>query len=281
MPEAKVSGGTINYRDEGTGDPIVFVHGLLVNGRLWDGVVERLRKDFRCIVPDLPLGSHLIPMDPDADLSPPAVAGMIAEFLEQLDLDRVTVVGNDTGGALSQILVTTRPERVGRLVLTNCDAFDNFPPKLFAFLGLAARVPGGLAAIAQPLRFKPLRRTPLAYGVLTKSKIDHDLLEDWVRPGLSDSAIRRDTRKVIRGIDPQQTVEASRKLQDFSAPTLFAWAPEDRWFPVEHAERLAASMPDARIERIADSKTFVPVDQPERLAEAIAAFVRQTKPVAV
>ena len=272
--------GTIRYRDVGTGDPIVFIHGLLVNGRLWERTVEHLRKDFRCIVPDLPLGSHLSPMSPDADLAPPALAGLIDQFLEALDLDRVTLVGNDTGGALSQLVVTKHPDRIGRLVLTNCDAYDNFPPKLFAYLGLLARIPGGLTAAAQSQRIKPLRRSPVAYGVLGK-RLDDDMLEEWVRPGLDNADVRRDTRKVILGIDPQQTIQAAKDLERFNAPTLFAWAPEDRWFKVEHADKLAAAMPDARVVRIPDSKTFVSLDQPEELANAMTSFIRETKPAAV
>lgn len=279
MEEVRLSQGTVRYRDEGSGEPLVFVHGLLVNGRLWDGVVDALRNRHRCIVPTLPLGSHTEPMDPDADLSAAGVARMVAELLEALDLKKVTLVGNDSGGALCQLVATRHPERVGRMVLTNCDTYEDFPPKLFAYLKAAARIPGALSATAQSLRLKPLRRSPLAYGVLTKSRIDSELLDEWVGPGLGDAAIRRDTRKFILGMDPAETVRAAEDLTRFQSPTLFAWAPEDRWFKIADAERLAASMPDARVERIPDSKTFVPIDQPRRLAELIDSFVRETKPV--
>src|SRR5687768_1975016 len=160
MKEARLSQGTIRYRDSGGGgDPLVFVHGLLVNGRLWDPLVERLQADYRCIVPEMPLGSHTVPMDEDADLSAPGVASTLAELLEQLKLESVTLVGNDSGGAISQIAATEHPERIGRLVLTNCDLYKNFPPKLFAHLPLAARIPGGLTALAQPLRLRMLQRS--------------------------------------------------------------------------------------------------------------------------
>ncbi|MGH2923154.1 MAG: alpha/beta fold hydrolase [Solirubrobacterales bacterium] len=280
MEEVRLSQGSIRYRDEGSGEPLVFVHGLLVNGRLWDGVVDALRDRHRCIVPTLPLGSHTVPMEPDADLSAAGVARLIAEMLDALSLERVTLVGNDSGGALCQIVATRHPKRVGRMVLTNCDTYEDFPPKLFSYLKVAARIPGALTATAQSLRFKPLRRSPLAYGVLTKTRIDSELLDEWVGAGLGDAAIRRDTRKFILGMDPAETVRAAGELAGFRAPTLFAWAPEDRWFKVADAERLAASMPNARVERIPDSKTFVPIDQPRRLAELIAAFVGETKPVA-
>jgi len=187
----------------------------------------------------------------------------------------VTLVGNDSGGAVSQIVAANHPQRIERLVLTNCDLYENFPPKLFSYLVLAAKIPGALSAIAQTLRFRPLRRSPLAYGVLTKRRLDSELLENWVRPGLADARVRRDARKFLRDSSPRQTLEAARALERFSAPTLFAWAEEDRWFRVEDAERLAAAMPNARVERIADAKTFVSLDQPERLADLIQAFVRE------
>jgi pimeloyl-ACP methyl ester carboxylesterase len=273
MKEVRLSQGTVRYRDEGSGAPIVFVHGLLVNGRLWERVVERLRDRHRCIVPDLPLGSHTLPMDEHADLSAPGVARLVAEMLESLELEDVTLVGNDSGGAISQIVATRHPQRIGRLVLTNCDLYENFPPKLFAYLKPAARIPGLLSGVAQTLRLAPLRRSPLAYGVLTKSRIDSELLESWVRPGIEDRRVRRDSRKFILDSSPEQTLRAAAELEGFGRPALFAWAPEDRWFPIAGAERLAASMPDARVHRIDDSKTFVSIDQPERLAEEIAGFV--------
>lgn len=281
MKEVTIPQGTIRYRDSGAGEPLVFLHGLLVNGRLWEGVAERLAPDFRCIVPDLPLGSHSTPMNADADLTPPGVAQLVVDFLDALRLDRVTLVGNDSGGAISQLVATTHPERVGRLILTNCDAYDNFPPKLFAYFKPAAKVPGALTMLTQSMRIKPLRRTPIAFGVLTKSRLEDELLDAWLNPGINDPAIRKDTAKFILGISPKQTEQAARDLESFASPTLFAWAPEDRWFKVAHADSLAASMPDARVVRIPDAKTFVSIDQPDRLAEEIASFIRATKPAAV
>ena len=278
---AELPQGSIRYRESGSGEPIVFVHGLLVNSRLWERVIPLLSQDFRCIAPDWPMGSHRTPMNPDADLSPTGMAATVAAFLEHLDLERVTLVGNDSGGAISQIVATKHPERIGRLVLTNCDMYEVFPPKLFWYLGAIARIPGGLTATARSMRIKPLRRSPLAFGVLSKSRLDDELLDDWVDPGLENPDIRRDTQKFIRAIHPRYTIQAAKDLESFSAPTLMAWAPEDRWFKVELAERLAGSMPDARVVRIADSKTFVALDQPERLAQAIESFVKESKPAKV
>lgn len=276
--EARLSAGPIRYRELGTGQPLVFVHGLLVNGLLWKDLVAELESDFRCIVPDWPLGSHAAAMDPDAELSPPAVARLVAELIETLELEAVTLVGNDTGGAICQLVAIHGPPRIARLVLTNSDAYENFPPRMFRYLNLLARLPGGMTAMAQALRLKSGRRAPIAYGALTRRRLDDALLEAWARPSISDAAIRHDLGRFIRGMSPRQTMEAARRLSDFRAPTLLAWAPEDRFFPIEHAERLAAAIPDARLERIAASKAFIPLDQPQRLAAVLGDFIRQTSP---
>jgi pimeloyl-ACP methyl ester carboxylesterase len=274
MSEARLSQGTIRYRESGEGPPIVFVHGLLVDGRLWRKVTPLLEGDFRCIVPDLPLGSHLTPMKSEADLSPPGLARIVAEFLESLDLQEVVLVANDTGGAISQITAANHPERIGRLVLTNCDAFENFLPPAFRPLQWAARVPGMLTGTLQGMRFAPLRRLPIAYGWLIKRDFAGAPTREWVDPYLSDRAIRRDTVKVLRGIDPRYTLEAAEKLREFDRPAMLAWAVEDRFFKLSYAERLAEAIPGAQLERIEDSYTFVSEDQPERLASIIEGFAR-------
>ena len=275
--EITLEPGTIRYRDVGRGEPIVFVHGALVNGDLWRKVVPLLASEFRCIVPDLPLGSHRQPMRPDADLSPPALARAIAELIEKLDLRDVTLVGNDTGGALCQLVVTRHPERIGRLVLTPSDAFENFPPKLFSGFLLAARVPALLGAILQTTRFRSVARSPLVFGWLAKHGLDDTTLDSYLRPVRESRGVLHDLAKVARGIDPRLTLEAAERLRDFAKPVLLAWAPEDELFPIAHAERLAALLPDARIVRIDDAYTFVPEDQPERLAEVVASFVARPR----
>jgi pimeloyl-ACP methyl ester carboxylesterase len=273
MPEITLPQGTIHYRDEGAGPPLVFVHGALVNGRLWEPVVERLAGDVRCIVPDLPLGSHTRPMAADADLSPTGLARLIADFIAALDLEDVTLVGNDTGGALCQLVVGRHPERLARLALTNCDAFENFPPKAFRGLVIGART-RTLSAAMQPMRLRSARRLPLAYGWLTKRPVPDDVLDSWVEPYLSDRGIRRDTRRFLAAVDPAFLHDNVARLTAFDRPVLIAWAPEDRFFPIADARRLAAVFPDARVEEIADARTFVSWDQPERLAELLRAFVR-------
>ncbi|HSD23191.1 MAG TPA: alpha/beta hydrolase [Solirubrobacterales bacterium] len=280
MSEVRLPQGTINYTETGDGPPIVFAHGLLVDGRLWRKVTPLLEDRFRCIVPDLPLGSHRSPMNPDADLSPPGLARIVAGFLETLDLQDVVLVANDTGGAISQITAANHPERIGRLLLTNCDAFENFLPPAFRPLQWAARVPGMLTGMMQGMRFAPMRRLPNAYGWLIKRDFDGAPTREWVEPYLEGRGVRRDTIKVLRGIDPRYTNEAAEKLRSFGRPALLAWAVEDRFFKISFAEKLADTINGATLERIEDSYTFVSEDQPERLAELIARFAREPAPVA-
>jgi len=272
--EVRLPQGSIRYREMGTGEPIVLVHGLLTNGELWREVAPRLAADFRVLVPDWPLGSHEIPLDAGADLSPLGLAQIIADFLSALKLEGVTLVGNDTGGALCQLVAIHHPERLGRLVLTPCDAYENFLPPAFRPLQAAARIPGSIFGILQSLRAPAARRAPLAYGWVTK-RADDALTRAWIAPALSSKAIRREIASMLKGISDRYTLEAAQRFAEFTKPVLIAWAPEDRFFKLRYGERLAREFPNARLELIEDSYTFVPIDQPERTAELIAAFARE------
>jgi pimeloyl-ACP methyl ester carboxylesterase len=267
-----LSKGRIRAHVTGEGPPIVFVHGALVNANLWRKVVPRL-DGYTRVTLDLPLGSHLESMPADADMSAPGLALMIAEAIEALGLDEVTVVGNDTGGGLTQLMAVRRPERIARLVLTSSDAFDNFPPRFFRIVFAPARIPGIIPVGFAGLRLRRLRRLPIAYGWLSKKPIDHDAEDSYVLPVLTRGEIRRDVRRVLAGLDPKYTLDAAARLTSFDKPVLIAWSTEDRFFPTEHAERLTKLLPDARLEWIEGARSFSPEDRPERLAELIGAFV--------
>jgi pimeloyl-ACP methyl ester carboxylesterase len=268
--EIQLPQGTIRYREAGEGPPIVFVHGYLVDGRLWDGVVDNLADHFRCIAPDWPIGAHQVAMSPDADLSPPGIARLIADFLAKLELEDVTIVGNDSGGAMSQVLVTSHPERIGRLVLTNCDTHENFPPGIFKAMPPLAKLPGGMFLLAAPFRIEALARR--AFAPFAKTKIPDDLIASWMAPAKTDSAVLRDTAKVTAGMNKRHTLAAAEKLRGSQLPILLAWAPGDKYFPISYAERLASEAGNAKLVQIPDAKTFVALDQPQRLAEEIAEF---------
>lgn len=268
--EIDLPAGRIRYREAGQGKPVVFVHGYLVDGRLWDGVVDALSDRCRCIAPDWPIAAQQIAMKPDADLSPYGIAAIIDSFLAALELDDVTVVGNDSGGAMSQVLATRHPERVGRLVLTNCDTHDNFPPGIFKTMPPIAKLPGGMALLAAPFRIPALARA--AFKPFTKTGIPAELVASWMAPALSDPGVKRDAKKVTTGMNKRYTLEAAEKLSASQLPLLLTWAPGDKLFPISYAQRLEREVPNARLVEIPDARTFVPMDQPGRLADEIAAF---------
>lgn len=277
--EVHLPQGTIRYREDGTGEPLLFVHGALVDGTLWRKVVPGLSRDFRCIVPDWPLGSHVAPVAPSTDLSPPALAKMIVDFMDALGLDTATLVGNDTGGALCQLVAAEHPERVKRLVLTPSDVYDRFPPPVFRPVRTLMAIPGAVWLIAQLLRPRLAQRLPVAFGWVTKRQPDEAVVDGWLRPVRTSRGVRRDVARLFRAFDPRYTLDAAERLKRFDKPVLLAWAVEDKLFPVEYARRLAAELPQAEVVEIDDSYTFVAEDRPESLVDAIAAFVR--RPAAV
>jgi pimeloyl-ACP methyl ester carboxylesterase len=268
--EVQLPQGTIRYREAGEGQPIVFVHGYLVDGRLWEGVVERLSDRYRCIAPDWPIAAHQVAMNPDADLSPPGIAKLIADFLAKLELEDVTIVGSDSGGAMSQVLATSHPDRIGRLVLTNCDTHENFPPGMFKAMPPLAKLPGGMFLLSAPFRIEAVARR--AFKPFAATKIPDDLIASWMAPAKTDAGVMRDAAKVTAGMNKRHTLAAAEKLRGSQLPILLAWAPGDKYFPISYAERLQSEAGNAKLVRIPDAKTFVSLDQPARLAEEIAEF---------
>ncbi|HTJ44850.1 MAG TPA: alpha/beta hydrolase [Kofleriaceae bacterium] len=261
--------GEIQYREVGAGKPIVFVHGALVDGALWNDVVPEI-SGYRCIVPDWPMGSHRTAMARDADLSPQGMARVVGDFLDALDLNDVTLVGSDTGGAVCQLLCATRPARVARVVLTNCDALDVFPPHAFAYLKTVQKIPGLPWIAGKVMRASAKQRaSKRAYGGLTVKKVDDAILRAWVEP-LSSSAIRRDLKKLVVGMDAALTTAAAET--GWPMPTLLVWGADDPFFPLALGERLAAALPDAYLTRVDGASTFVSLDQPEALASHIVRF---------
>ena len=269
--DVSTSCGKVRVFSAGQGEAIVFVHGVLVNANLWREVVPRLSTKFRCITIDLPLGSHELPAH--GELSPPALARVISEVIEAVTDEPVTLVGNDTGGALSQIVAVTRPELVRRLVLTSCDSYDRFPPALFKPLfSLGAKVPGAISMLLGPMRWRPLRRLPIAYGWLASQPIDPRAEDSYILPAATGAEVRANLRTALKGISTEHTLAAAEKFSTFQAPVLIAWSRNDRFFLASDADRLGAAFPNAKIRWIENSRTFSAEDQPAELAAAISEF---------
>lgn len=271
----ELSRGGIHYREVGEGEPILFVHGVFVNGDLWRKVVPELSGSYRCITPDWPLGSHSDPMKEDADLSTPGLAKLVAEFMTALDLERVTLVGNDTGGAICQLVIADHRERVGRLVLTSCDAFEVYPPQPFGFLVRLPSIPGAAWMLAQTIRFRIFQRLPIGYGWVMNRLPEPEITRSYTRP-LLDPSIRRDSVKLLEGVSTEHTLEAPERYRDFGGPVMLAWAGDDKLFPLSLQDRLANVLPQARKEIVAGSRTFVGEDQPVALARLLDDFISTT-----
>jgi len=273
----ELSAGTVEVHDTGGESPVVvLIGGLAIGPSLWRGVVDDLRADHRCIVPNLPWGAHRIPMRPGADLTLRGHARLVAGLLEALDLRDVVLVENDTG--MAQLVAADHAARLAGLVLTSCEAFDNYPPGLAGkAVGLIGRLPGGLYLAMQQLRLRPLRRSPLTYGWMSRRPIPDAELDAWLHPLQTDRAIRRDVEAYVRHLDRRVLLEAADRLRGFDRPALVAWAADDKLMPVEHGRRLAALLPQGRFVLVPDSRTLIPLDQPRALAGLVRELVREAQ----
>jgi pimeloyl-ACP methyl ester carboxylesterase len=274
MPQVALDQATISYRVLGPEDsphpPVVFVHGILVDSRLWDRVADGLAsRGFRCYLPDWPLGSHTIPVDEGAELSPHTVATMIHDFVEKLGLSDVTLVGNDTGGGLCQLVIDAYPDLAGRLVLTNCDAFDKFPPFPFNLVFALLRGPVSIKILFEQMRLKALRHSPLGFGLLVTP--DPQLTASWLEPGRTDVRIRRDLARLLRAVAKTDLTDVSTRLHRFTKPVTIVWGQRDRAFTPSLGRRLAALFPDSTLIEVPGARTFVSLDAPRAVIDAVEA----------
>lgn len=277
LREVELSAGRIRYRDGGGGPTVVFVYGVFVDSAVWRKLESPLSSaGFRVVAPNLPLGSHVLAMRADAEMSPRAMAAMVAEFIDVLDLRDVTLVASDTGGAIVQLLLASgRHERMARVVLTPCDSFGNFLPQSVRVLQYVARVPGLMTVGAQPLRIRFVRR--LAYRTLAKHGVPDGIAVEWLRPMLTILEVRRDTARFRAAIDHRDTLAAATVLRSFDKPVLLVRPRDAPYFPFEHAQRCIRILPDARLVDAGDSFTPVSEDQPQLLTRGITSFVHTTR----
>jgi pimeloyl-ACP methyl ester carboxylesterase len=273
MPEVRLEQATIPYRvlgpDDSSHPPVLFVHGILVDHRLWLKVAEGLaRNGFRCILPDWPLGSHTLPVDQSVRLSPGLVADMVGEFIGALGLQDVTLVGNDTGGGICQLVVDRYPDSVGRLVLTNCDAFEKFPPFPFNVVFATMRGPRSIRALVGLMKVPALRRSPLGYGLLLQR--DDALTASWVRPCGTDPRIAQNLATLLRAVGAMDLTDVATRLPRFGKPVTLVWGMADRCFTPALGRRLAAVFPNATMVEVPGARTFVALDAPDAVVDAIA-----------
>lgn len=267
--------GRVHYHERGDGPVVLLVGGFATNADLWRDLVPALADGYRVIAPDWPMGSHREAVAADADLGPHGLANVVAGFLDALDLREVTVIGNDSGWAVTQVLVTAHDpdRRVTRLVATPGDCFDNYPPKLFRPLQWLGRVPGMDRVVVGSMRFRWAQRLPIAYGYVATGGLPDDLADSFLLPARQSPEIRRDLRKVLLGMQRRATEEAAGRLGGFTGPVLIVWGAGELLFPLEHARRLADLFPDARLEVIDGARTYVMLEDPERFGTLVRDFL--------
>ena len=271
----ELDSGTIRYREAGTGPVLLFVHGLLANGTLWRDVIPPLAARFRCVAPDLPLGGHTVPMRPQAGLTPPGIARIVADFMAALDLRDVTLVGNDTGGAICQLVVTAHPDRIGGLVLTNCDAYEAFFPPLLRPFSWGAALFGErfTGAVGWALCRRFAQR--LLLRLVARRQLDEATLDAYFAGFTGNAGVRRDVARFLPTVSRRYTLEAAKRFPAFTHPVLIVWGTADVIFPQKLARRLQGDFPNARLELVSGSRAFVPEDRPDELASAIARFMSE------
>ncbi|MBB2990357.1 pimeloyl-ACP methyl ester carboxylesterase [Mycolicibacterium iranicum] len=278
MKSVHVSAGEIEYRDLGDpdGPPVVLLHGLLMNDAQWEPALPHLPGGFRYLLPVLPMGGHRIPMREDADLTLPGMVGIVADFLDALDLTEVTLVVTDWGGPLF-LTDLGRDRRLGRLVICPSEAFENFPPGFPGKVAwLASRSTATVWLALRQLRIGWLRRQWLMFGMMSKKPVPQHIFDKWAAAGLSDRNVRRDLVKYCRTkfVDAD-LVRATHRLADFDRPALVLWS-ENPVMPADHGRRLAELLPQGRLQTIDDAYVLVMLDQPEQTAQAIGQFLAVT-----
>lgn len=272
LKTAVLPAGSIQYQDSGSGPVLLFLHGMMVDHRLWRKVVPALETRYRCIVPLLPIGSHTLPMPEDADLSPQGVVRLIVQFMDFLKLDRVTLIANDTGGAFSQFLMVQCPERIEKVVLSNCDAFEVFPPRRFEYLVSCSRWPGFVDLMAMMMRIPGLAALPTTMGDMSQTRLE--LLTAYLKPMIQSKAVRRDLAKAFSGVRKKDMLEVTQQLSRFQKPVLILWGKKDPLFGTRLGERLHRVLPQSELVWMDHSKVLVPEDEPEMMAKWIQHFLQ-------
>jgi pimeloyl-ACP methyl ester carboxylesterase len=253
--------------------PLVFLQGFMAGPDAWIDTMRGLACDRRHITVDWPFGAHREALRASADTSPPGVARLVVEVLDRLGIERAVLIGNDSGGVIAQLVVASAAQRVAALVLISCDAFETFPPGQYRLLFRLAPVPGVVAAMARMMSVAAFATSRFGYGAVMAHEPARAL--PWVRPLASDAAVRRDLGKLMAGSSNRQTMGAAKCFADFDRPAMVVWGENDRLFPRRLGQRLAGAFPRGRFEVVTDSATFVPLDQPTRLASLLNDFVAE------
>lgn len=272
--QCTVDGAVINYTDTGSGAVVVFVHGVYVTGAIWDHVIAELGDRVRSIAPTWPLGAHH-PVPDGIDLGAAAAARRVVRLLEVLDLRDVTLVANDTGGGLVLSALgdpSLELGRVTRLVFTNCDSYEHFPPGQFRYVAQLCRISPALGrALLKGLT------TKLGQAVFLKAvcrrRLDPPERSAVFGEFLTNSASRRQAVTLTASLDPALTLAAAPAIKQFQGRVTMVWGTDDALFPLDHARRLASDFPNSDLVEVPGSSTYVMLDAPNIVADAVLSTV--------
>jgi pimeloyl-ACP methyl ester carboxylesterase len=268
--------GPLAWRSSGQGPALVFFAGAFANGDLWRDVVAALEDRYRCITIDLPLGAHPWPLAPDADRSATSLARLLLDCLELLDVHDATVVANDTaGGLLLLSLASGHPAlaRVGRLVLTNCENYDQFPPDKLKKAAVLCRTLPGLARSLIRLQLRSHAGRRRLTATVAASGLDDERAESFFGPASRDPRVAGDLVAAQGGFRPELLRDAAKQIPRFDRPVLLVWGDSCDFFPMAGAQRLASEFPRCTLVPVSGASTWVPVDNPNAVADAIVTFV--------
>jgi pimeloyl-ACP methyl ester carboxylesterase len=239
--------GRISYASAGSGPVALFVHGVVLNKHLWRHQLTELSDIRRCIAVDL-LAHGDTEIEPDQDVSVTANAKMLKEVLDVLKIDKVDLIGNDSGGGIAQIFAALNPERVRTLTLTNCDTHDNWPPEAFKPFVDMVRAGGLRDTLNAMLADKTIFRSAGALGPAyeqPETVTDEDI-ETYLLPLVRTEQRTRDLQRFVVAFDNKHTRLIEPQLRKLQAPTLIVWGTDDVYFPVKWAHWLAETIPGAK-----------------------------------
>jgi pimeloyl-ACP methyl ester carboxylesterase len=263
--------GSINYVEQGTGPVALFVHGVLLNGYLWRHQLEELKTLRRCIAVDL-LAHGDTQISATQDVSVTANAHMLAEFLDALKIEQVDLVGNDSGGGVCQIFAALYPMRIRSLVLTNCDAHDNWPPEAFKpFVGMVAA--GGLPqTLSAMLADKSVYRSALGPAYERPEAVSDDTIETYLKPHLRSPRRTADLARFVNAFDCRHTLDIEKPLKELQAPTLIAWGTDDIYFDLKWSHWLEETIPGTRKRmEFNGARIFFPEERAREFNDAVRA----------
>lgn len=268
--------GTIGYVERGAGPVALFVHGVLLNGYLWRHQLDALSDVRRCIAVDLLAHGHTEAAD-GQDVSVTANAHMLAQFLDALGIDRVDLVGNDSGGGICQIFAALYPQRLRSLTLTNCDAHDNWPPEAFApFVAMVADggLPGTIEAMVGD---KSVYRAALAPAYERPQAVSDATIDTYLQPFALDTRRLKQLEAFVNAFDCRHTLAIEDGLRTLQVPTLIAWGTDDIYFPVEWSHWLQKAIPGTtrRVE-FEGARIFFPEERPDDFNRELRAHLEAT-----